>query len=127
MKRGNIISNLDWFTILLFFLLVLLGWLNIFSAVYNDSHPSILDFNQKYGKQFLWILAALVMAVVIFLIDHRFYEFFGYFIYGFAIFTLFAVLIAGKEINGSRSWFVIGGFRFRTFRICKTCCGTGAG
>ncbi len=119
MKRGSIIPNLDWITILLFLLMVLMGWLNIFSAIYNESHPSILDFNQKYGKQFLWILAALFMAVVLILIDHRFFEFFGYFIYGIAIFTLIAVLIVGKEINGSKSWFVMGGFQVQPSEFAK--------
>jgi rod shape determining protein RodA len=119
MKRGNLIANLDWVTILLYLLLVFLGWLNIFSAVYNESHPSILDFDQRYGMQFVWILAALVMAVAIILIDHRFYEFFGYFIYGLAIFTLLTVLIAGKEINGSKSWFVLGGFQMQPSEFAK--------
>jgi rod shape determining protein RodA len=99
--------------------MVLLGWFNIFSAVYNESHPSILDFNQKYGKQFIWILAALIMAVAIVLIDHRFFEFFSYFIYGFAVLTLLAVLIAGKEINGSKSWFVLGGFQIQPAEFAK--------
>ncbi len=119
MKRGNLIANLDWFTILLFFVMVVLGWLNIFSALYSESHPSILDFDQRYGKQFLWILAAIFMAVAILLIDHRFYEFFGYFIYGLAIATLLAVLIFGKEINGSKSWFVMGGFQMQPSEFAK--------
>jgi rod shape determining protein RodA len=118
-NRRNTIANLDWITILLFLIMVFLGWLNIFSAVYSESHPSILDFNQRYGKQFLWIMAALFMAVSILLIDHRFFEFFGYFIYGLAIFTLIAVLIAGKEINGSKSWFVLGGFQMQPSEFAK--------
>jgi rod shape determining protein RodA len=96
-----------------------MGWFNIFSAVYSESHPSILDFDQKYGKQFIWILAAIFMAVAIILIDHRFFEFFSYFIYGFAILTLLAVLIAGKEINGSKSWFVLGGFQIQPSEFAK--------
>ncbi len=119
MKRGNIIANLDWITILLFVLLVFLGWLNIFSAVYDESHPNILDFGQRNGMQFIWILAAVVMAVAIVLIDHRFYEFFAYFIYGLAIFTLLFVLVAGKEINGSKSWFVLGGFQMQPSEFAK--------
>ena len=119
MKRGSIIANLDWITILLYAVLIILGWLNIFSAVYNESHPSILDFDQRYGMQFIWILAAIVMAIAIVLIDHRFYEFFGYVIYGIAIFTLLFVLIAGKEINGSKSWFVLGGFQMQPSEFAK--------
>ncbi|MCB9013311.1 MAG: rod shape-determining protein RodA [Bacteroidales bacterium] len=119
MRRGNIIANLDWITIMLYLLLVIMGWLNIFSAVYSEGHPSILDINQRYGKQFIWILAAIIMAIAIVLIDHRFYEFFGYILYGTAILILLAVLVAGKEINGSKSWFALGGFQIQPSEFAK--------
>jgi rod shape determining protein RodA len=119
MRRGSIIANLDWITIGLFLLLVVLGWLNIFSAVYSESHPNILDFNQRYGKQFIWIMATLAIAVAIVLIDQRFFEFFGYFFYGLAVFTLLLVVVAGKEINGAKSWFVLGGFQLQPSEFAK--------
>ena len=100
MKRGDIIRNLDWLTILLFLLLTGLGWLNIFSAVYSDEHQFILDLNQQYGRQFIWICAALVMAFMILSINSRFFEFFSYPIYASVIFLLILVLIIGKEVNG---------------------------
>ncbi len=119
MKRGNVIANIDWFTVILFLVMVTLGWLNIFSAVYSEQHPSILDLNQRYGKQFLWICAAMLIAIVVMTIDHRFYEFFAYFIYGAVLLMLLAVLVAGKEINGSKSWFVIGGFQIQPSEFAK--------
>jgi rod shape determining protein RodA len=119
MKRGNVISNLDWLTIVIFILMLFLGWLNIFSAVYTEDHPGILDMSQRYGKQFVWICAALLIAVVVVLIDYRFYDFFAYLIYGMSIFLLMAVLVVGKEINGAKSWFMIGGFQIQPSEFAK--------
>ena len=119
MRRGHTISNLDWFTILIFLVLLALGWFNIFSAVYSEQHPNIFDLDQRYGKQFLWITAALLIAIVVILIDFRFYEFFGYFIYGAAVFSLLLVLFAGREINGAKSWFVIGPFQIQPSEFAK--------
>lgn len=119
MKRGDVIGNLDWISVLLFFCLVILGWVNIYSAVYNPLHPSILDFDQRYGKQFLWICAAFILAVIVMLINSRFYEFFAYFLYGFMILLLLLVLIIGKEVNSSKSWFAIGSLHLQPSEFAK--------
>lgn len=105
--------------IILFVLMVITGWVNIFAAVYNEEHPSILDFSQRYGKQLLWILATIVLAVFVVVIDNRFYFFFSYFIYGVFILLLFLVLIFGKEVNGSRSWFEFGALGFQPSEFAK--------
>ena len=118
-KRGNIIANVDWFTVILFLVMITLGWLNIFSAIYSDQHPSILDLNQRYGKQFLWICASILIAIVVMTIDHKFYDFFAYLIYGIVLLLLIVVLVAGREINGARSWFVIGGFQIQPSEFAK--------
>lgn len=119
MRRGNVFANLDWLSVILFLIMVILGWLNIFSAVYAEDHPSILDMNQRYGKQFIWICAAILIAAVVLFIDQRFYEFFGFFIYGLAIFLLLAVLVVGREINGAKSWIVLGSFQIQPSEFAK--------
>jgi len=119
MRRGNLLSNLDWVTVGLFLVMVTLGWLNIFSAVYSEEHPSIIDLNQRYGKQFLWICASIVIAAILLFIDSRFYEFFAYFIYGFTLLLLMGVLLFGKEINGAKSWFDLGGFQIQPSEFAK--------
>ena len=119
MRRGNVIANLDWLTILIFLVLITIGWLNIYSAVYSEQHPNILDFSQRYGQQFIWIIAAIFIAIVILLIDFRFFEFFGYIIYGFAIFLLLFVIVAGKEINGAKSWISIASFQIQPSEFAK--------
>lgn len=106
-RKVNLINNIDWLTVLIYILLVLFGWLNIYAAGYNEQHRSIFDVGQLYGKQLLWIIAAILLAVTIFLIDEKFFFFFSYPIYILSVLSLILVLLLGTEIHGSKSWFVI--------------------
>jgi rod shape determining protein RodA len=118
-RTVNIWAGIDKITIILFLVMVILGWLNIYAAVYNEEHTKILDLSQRYGKQFVWILATIVLAVFVVIIDSRFYFFFAYFIYGGLILLLFLVLVLGREINGARSWFEIGSVTFQPSEFAK--------
>jgi rod shape determining protein RodA len=115
----NIWNRIDKVTILLFLLMVIMGWFNIYAAVYNEERAGILDVTQRYGKQFIWIIAALVLAVFVVLIDNRFYFFFSWFIYGVLMLFLLLVLIFGTEINGARSWFEFGNFSLQPSEFAK--------
>jgi rod shape determining protein RodA len=99
--------------------MIIAGWFNIYAAVYNEEHTQIIDLSQRYGKQFIWILATLIIAVFVVVIDSRFYFFFAYFLYGGLMFFLFLVLLLGKDINGSRSWFQIGAFNLQPSEFAK--------
>jgi rod shape determining protein RodA len=120
MRRSiNILNNTDWVTIGIYLVLVFLGWINIYAAVFDEQHESILDLSQRYGKQLIWIIAAIALAITIFLIDTKFYSVFAYIIYAIAILLLIGVLVIGKEIHGARSWFQIGGFQFQPSEFAK--------
>jgi rod shape determining protein RodA len=120
MKRTiNIWANLDWTTVFIYLLLVIIGWLNIYAAVYSEEHNSIFDLEMRYGKQMLWIVAALIMAATIMFIDLRFYTFFAYVIYALALLMLLAVAVLGKEVNGARSWFELGSLRIQPTEFAK--------
>jgi rod shape determining protein RodA len=103
----------------LFLVLVLMGWLNIYAAVYNDEHNSIVDMTQSYGKQLLWIGTALALALAVLITDTKFFTAFAYLIYGITILLLLGVLIGGKEIAGSKSWFEIGSFAIQPAEFAK--------
>ena len=118
-KRNSLWTNIDWLSVSLFLILVLIGWINIYAAVYDPGHESIFDISQRYGKQLLWISAALLIAFLVLLIESNFYVFFAYIIYVLMVIMLIAVLFAGTEINNSRSWFTIGSFGFQPSEFGK--------
>ena len=99
--------------------MLIMGWLNIYAAVYNDDHKQIFDFSQRYGKQFIWIIAAIVLAVFLMIIDSRFYLFFAWFIYAVVMLMLMLVLVLGKDINGARSWFELGPISLQPSEFAK--------
>lgn len=118
-RRINIWASIDWFTVALYLLLVFLGWINIYAAVYNEEHQSIFDFSMRYGKQMIWISAAIVIALLVFVVDVNFYSYFAYAIYGLMILLLILVLFFGVEVNAARSWFQLGSFRIQPTEFAK--------
>lgn len=120
MRYGrNIFSSVDKITVLLYFILVFIGWLNIYAAVYNENFHNIFDVSQRYGKQMLWIGASVILILIILLVDGRFFTSFAYPIYGILILVLVGVLLFGEEVNGARSWFHIGGFAVQPAEFAK--------
>lgn len=103
----------------IYLVMVLLGWFNIYAAVYNEDHKSIFDISQNYGKQLIWIGTSVVLAIIILQIDGKFYTVFSYPIYGSVILLLILVLLLGREVAGSKSWFEIGSFRVQPAEFGK--------
>jgi rod shape determining protein RodA len=112
-------NRIDWVLVVLYLALVLIGWISIYSAVYDQDHQSIFDFSQRYGKQLVWIITALILAFVVLILDPKFYSTFAYPIYGGTILLLMAVLGLGQEVAGSRSWFELGSIRIQPTEFAK--------
>ncbi len=118
-KRENFWKNVDWITIGLYLVLVLYGWLSIYSASGSSENSPLFDFSQRYGKQLLWIGMALFLAFIILLLDAKFFSSFAYVFYFLIMFGLIAVLLFGKTVAGSRSWFQLGGFALQPAEFAK--------
>ncbi|MCW8898802.1 MAG: rod shape-determining protein RodA [Flavobacteriales bacterium] len=118
-NRTNVFTNLDWVTILTYLVLVIIGWLSIYAAVYNEEHSKIFDLSQRYGNQLLWIGFSLLVALIILMIEGSFFTSFAYPIYGFVILMLIGVLLFGTEIKGAKSWFRIGSFAIQPAEFGK--------
>jgi rod shape determining protein RodA len=114
-----VFQNIDWLLVLLYILLVSMGWFNIYAAVYNDDHQSIFDTSQSYGMQLVWIISSIFLAFVILVIDGEFFPTFAYILYGLFILLLVAVLFAGVDVRGSKSWIEIGSFRIQPAELAK--------
>lgn len=119
MKQKSIYQRVDWLLIVVFFVMILMGWLNIYAAVYNEDHKNIFDMSQNYGKQLLYIAAAIIIAATILMFDYKFFPTFANFIYLAIMVLLVFVLIFGKQISNSQSWFQIGIFRFQPSEFAK--------
>ena len=119
-ERNSIIGKIDWVTLLIYLALVIIGWFSIFSAKYDEMHPSIFDLSQVYGKQLIWIGASLLVGFVILLIDAKFFNAFSLWIYIFFLFSLLAVLVYGKATKGATSWIDLGaGIKFQPSEFAK--------
>jgi rod shape determining protein RodA len=99
--------------------MVLFGWVNIYSAVYNIEHQSIFDTTQNYGKQMIWIASSLLLAIIILSIDSKFYTVFSFIIYLAVLLMMIAVLFFGREIAGSKSWLHFGSFALQPAEFMK--------
>jgi rod shape determining protein RodA len=118
-QRYGVFDHIDWWLVIIFIFLVVIGWLNIYAAVYDENHISILDMHVKYGKQLAWMLAAFLLGFVILLIDGKFFSQFAYLIYIIFIVLLIAVIFTGKEIYGSKSWFQFAGIALQPGEFAK--------
>ena len=117
---NSIIGKIDWLTIFLYLALVIIGWFSIFSAKYDEMHPSIFDLSQVYGKQLIWIGASLLIGFIILLIDAKFFNAFSLWIYFFFLASLFVVLVYGKATKGATSWIDLGaGVKFQPSEFAK--------
>jgi len=65
----------------MYLLLVLIGWLNIYAAVYTQDHSGIFDMTQNHGKQLIWIATSIFLAMLILIIDAKFFSAFSFVIY----------------------------------------------
>lgn len=118
-RREKMIGSIDWLSILLYGLLVFFGWLSIFSASSDDTVVSIFDFSERYGKQLLWIGLSIALAIVILLIDAKFFSAFSFWIYFLMIGLLIFVLLFGKTVAGSKSWLEIGSISLQPAEFAK--------
>jgi len=123
-RRGNTTRETDWITVFLYLGLVLVGFLMVYAVDYIDA-PEMFDFKSKHGAHLMWIGISLVGGMAAIIVDERFYRMFAYPIYGLGILLLILVLLFGKEIAGSRSWFElplgIGRFQPSEFAKFATC------
>src|SRR5687767_3369315 len=97
-------NKLDWVTVVMYLSIMLLGWLNIFAAVYDPtSNKDLFHFTTNFGtmplqmKQFMFMVASFLIILTILIVDMRFYETFAYVIYGVMMAMLLIVPFIGKE------------------------------
>ncbi len=113
-------KTIDWKLVICYLLLIFIGWANIYASIHSSEPTSIFDFDSRSGKQFVWMITALVIAcVILFVFNPRVFEGMSVPIYLFVLLLLVAVIFLGIEVKGSRSWFALGPIRFQPAEISK--------
>ncbi|WP_346881016.1 rod shape-determining protein RodA [uncultured Algibacter sp.] len=110
----------DWTTIILFFLLVGFGWLNILSASHTGITVDYFDFSQPFGKQLIFIFLTFGLIILLLAVDAKFYERFSSVLYIISMLSLIGLFIFGKNVNGATSWYGIGSFTIQPSEFAKT-------
>lgn len=112
-------NGIDWGSVAIFFSLMLLGWLNIYAAVFDDAARAGFSMDSRYGSQLIWMGVSVLAAVVIMLIDEIYYHILAYPSYILMLAVLLATLFIGTEVNGAKSWLRLGGFSVQPAEFAK--------
>ena len=122
-RNVSIRYALDWTTVFFFVALVFMGWISIYGASYNFDQPGIFSWDQRAGKQFVWILTAFGIGGMLLLVDYKMYNYFAYVIYAITLlllaFTIVAPASIAPDIKGSHSWLVFGPISFQPAELAK--------
>ena len=118
-SRNSIWKGVDWVTILIYLALALFGWVNIYGACYTFEQTSMFSFSNPAGKQFVWIMSALVMGLIVLLIDEKLYDILGYWMYAIVIGLLLVTPILATDTKGSLSWIDLGPLKLQPAEFAK--------
>ena len=116
---NNFIYRLDWWLILIYLFLVIVGIVNVYSATYTESLESIFDFSQLAGKQLLFLFISIFLGAIILGINIKFFEHFATSSYITSILLLIGLFFFGKTVSGATSWYDLGGFSLQPSEFAK--------
>ncbi|WP_338376868.1 rod shape-determining protein RodA [uncultured Flavobacterium sp.] len=122
MKNQSVSSNIDWITVFIYITLVIMGWMNIYSASLPLEETYILDTTQIYVRQLLFIILTVPIILIILNINAKIFEKFSVIFYIIGILLLLGLFVFGSTVKGQTNWYKIGGFGFQPSEIVKMSC-----
>ena len=116
----GLIRSIDWFTVLLYVILICLGWMSVCGATYDfEQAGNFFDFSTRSGMQIVWMGTSLVLALLLLMTDDRLIESLSYIIYLFFVVLLFITPFMAHDIKGSLSWIKVGSFSVQPAEFAK--------
>ncbi len=119
MSGRGLFGRIDWITIILYALLVFIGWINIYSTSLADQSTSIFDFTTLYGKQLYFIGLSLLGIILVLFVESNFFERFSSIFYVVSLVLLLGLFVFGKTIAGATSWYNLGFFNLQPSELAK--------
>ncbi|MBV8255203.1 MAG: rod shape-determining protein RodA [Chitinophaga sp.] len=123
-SQTKLTQGIDWPIVGLYLALVTIGLMSIFAAEYRGDDnvwQNIIHLNKNYARQLLWFGVSIILASIIWLTDSKFFTATANLLYAGGILLLLLVLGIGKDVKGSHSWLVLGGFQFQPAELTKLC------
>lgn len=111
----RLLTNIDWMLVGLVVVICLLGVLNIYSA----TTPYKVVGAHYYAKQMNWMLFGMFIALMACSVDYHILEDISYWLYGFLIILLVAVLVIGRRSMGATRWLNLGFFNVQPSELMK--------
>ena len=118
-EKNNIFLNIDWLLVILYFILVGFGWMNIYAASSTETSQEVFDFSTRYGKQLIWIALSMPIIIFILFFNAKFYEQYSSILYLISLASLIGLFLFGKNINGATSWYSFGGTGLQPSEFAK--------
>ena len=115
----NKIFRIDWITIIIYFLLVSAGIINIFSSTYDTNALSYISLDNLAFKQFIFFIFSLISGILILVAPSKFFQRFSSLIYLFSIILLLGLFAFGNTVYGHKSWYTFFGFSIQPTEIAK--------
>ncbi|MGX7667467.1 rod shape-determining protein RodA [Flavobacterium pedocola] len=120
MKNQSVVNNIDWITVIIYTILVIMGWMNIYSASLPIEETSIFDMSQTYGRQMLFIFLTIPLIFIILSMEAKIFEKYSTVFYIIGILSLLGLFAFGKTVKGQTNWYQFGGFGFQPSEFVKT-------
>ena len=115
----NKIFRIDWITIIIYFLLVSAGIINIFSSTYDINGLSYVSLDNLAFKQFIFFIFSLISGILILVAPSKFFQRFSSLIYLFSIILLLGLFAFGNTVYGHKSWYTFFGVSIQPTEIAK--------
>ena len=115
----NKIFRIDWITIIIYFLLVSAGIINIFSSTYDINGLSYVSLDNLAFKQFIFFIFSLISGILILVAPSKFFQRFSSLIYLFSIILLLGLFAFGNTVYGHKSWYTFFGISIQPTEIAK--------
>jgi rod shape determining protein RodA len=117
-KDETLVSHLDWPLFITFMLMLIMGLATVYSVAFNPENPSLFSFDEKYGKQVIWLAVSLFLGLLVFLIDSDIYRKFAFPIYLVTL-SLLVVVLFMPAINGAHAWIGVGSLGIQPAEFAK--------
>lgn len=118
-RKTEIWKTVDWFTIILYVMMVIAGWFTICGASFEFDSVGLFDISGRPGSQLMWIGISTVVIFIILMLESDIFDVFAYLIYAAVIVLLIATIFLAPDIKGSHSWLKLGSLRIQPAEFAK--------